>query len=89
MHIRDVLNEHPQIWNWTLVAIVASLSVAVWWLLHSRSAVERDLSYTRAELRRLRGEWARTRTPAKTMVLPALPSDDPEEFKRTQIRSVR
>jgi hypothetical protein len=48
-----------------------------------------DLGYTRAELRRLRMQWAQSRTPAKTRVLPALPSDDPEEFKRTQIRSVR
>lgn len=100
MAIRNVLYGHAvnEVWCWILVAIVAGLVVAVWWVLRSRDEVARDLSYardelrrirsdlsyTRAELRRLQMQWARARTPAKTCVLPALPSDDPEEFKRTQ-----
>ena len=89
MAIRNVLYGHVELWAWTLVAIVACLVVAVWREWRGRVVAERDLSYTRAQLRRLRGEWARARTPAKTRVLPALTSDDPEEFTRTQIRSVR
>ena len=91
MAIRNVLYGHAvnEVWCWVLVAICAALAVACWWVLRSRDEVARDLSYTRAELRRLRMQWAQSRTPAKTRVLPALPSDDPEEFKRTQIRSVR